>query len=146
VLSYAIVAAIELRWPGSAMPQPYGYIFATARVIQGWCAIIALIGIAERYWNRDHPWRRTLTEAVFPFYIIHQTVIVAVEWALRPYGLPASDRVRDPRHDDGRGLLGLLPGRARGRLAAAVDRAARLHRAAARLASGCTHPEPESLS
>lgn len=88
VLSYAIVAAIELRWPGSGMPQPYGYIFATARVIQGWCAIIALIGIAERYWNRDHPWRRTLTEAVFPFYIIHQTVIVAVEWALRPYGLP----------------------------------------------------------
>ena len=90
VLSYMAVAAIELRWPGSAMPQPYGYIFASARVIQGWCAIIALIGIAERYWNHDHPWRRTLTEAVFPFYIIHQTVIVAVEWALLPYGLPAT--------------------------------------------------------
>ena len=90
VLSYAIVVAIELRWPGSKMPQPYGYIFATARVTQGWCAIVALIGIADHYWNRDHPWRRTLTEAVFPFYIIHQTVIVAVEWALRPYGLPAA--------------------------------------------------------
>ncbi len=88
VLSYAAVAAIELRWPGSAMPYPYGYLFASARAIQGWCAIIALIGIAERYWNHDHAWRRMLTEAVFPFYIIHQTVIVAVEWVLLPYGLP----------------------------------------------------------
>lgn len=88
LLSYAVVAAIELRWPGSAMPYPYGYVFASARVIQGWCAIVALIGLAERYWNRDHHWRWVLTEAVFPFYMIHQTIIVTVEWALLPYGLP----------------------------------------------------------
>ena len=30
-----------------------------------------------------------LTEAVFPFYIIHQTIIVGVEGALLPLGLPA---------------------------------------------------------
>jgi peptidoglycan/LPS O-acetylase OafA/YrhL len=56
--------------------------------VQGWCAIIALIGVAERFWNRDHPWRKTLTEAVFPFYIIHQTVIVGVEWMLLGQNLP----------------------------------------------------------
>ncbi|MEO6218670.1 MAG: acyltransferase family protein [Sphingomonas sp.] len=89
VLNYAIVAAIEWRWPGSAMPNPpYGYIFATARTVQGWCAIIALVGVAERFWNHDHPWRKTLTEAVFPFYIIHQTVIVGVEWILLGQYLP----------------------------------------------------------
>lgn len=89
ILSYAIVAAIEWRWPGSAMPNPpFGYIFATARTVQGWCAIIALIGVAERFWNHDHPWRKTLTEAVFPFYIIHQTVIVGVEWILLGQYLP----------------------------------------------------------
>ena len=89
VLNYAIVAAIEWRWPGSAMPNPpFGYIFATARTVQGWCAIIALIGIAERFWNHDHRWRKTLTEAVFPFYIVHQTVIVGVEWMLLGQHLP----------------------------------------------------------
>lgn len=89
VLSYAIVAAIEWRWPGSAMPNPpFGYIFATARTVQGWCAIIALIGVAERFWNHDYRWRKTLTEAVFPFYIIHQTVIVGVEWILLGQYLP----------------------------------------------------------
>jgi hypothetical protein len=90
MLSYLVVAAIEWSWPGSTMPSlPYGYIFAAAHVVQGWCAIIALIGLAERYWNRDHPWRKTLTEAVFPFYIIHQTLIVGVEWVLLPYHLSA---------------------------------------------------------
>ncbi|MEO9131362.1 MAG: acyltransferase [Sphingomonas sp.] len=90
VLSYVVVATIEWRWPGSVMPNPFGAIFATARVVQGWCAIIALIGIAERFWNHDHRWRKTLTEAVFPFYIIHQTVIVGVEWLLLGQHLPAA--------------------------------------------------------
>jgi len=63
-----------------------------ARIVQGWCAIIALIGIAERFWNHDHRWRKTLTEAVFPFYIIHQTVIVGVEWVLLGQNLaPAAE-------------------------------------------------------
>jgi len=90
VLSYLVVAAIEWRWPGSAMPNPFGAIFATAHAVQGWCAIVALIGIAERFWNRDHPWRKTLTEAVFPFYIVHQTVIVGVEWILLGQNLTAA--------------------------------------------------------
>lgn len=90
VAAYVVVAAIEYRWPGSTMPNPpFGYIFASARILQGWSAVIALIGIAELYWNRDGAWRRVLTEAVFPFYIIHQTIIVAVEGALLRYHLPA---------------------------------------------------------
>jgi len=33
----------------------------------------------------------TLTEAVFPFYIIHQTAIVLAGHFLKPLGLPALD-------------------------------------------------------
>ena len=46
--------------------------------------IVALLGIADRFWNRDHPWRAMLAEAVFPFYIVHQTIIVVVGWWLLP--------------------------------------------------------------
>ena len=60
-----------------------------ARTVQMWGAILALLGFALRYWNRDHPWRATLNEAVFPAYIAHQTVIVVVEYWLRPAGLGA---------------------------------------------------------
>jgi hypothetical protein len=88
--SYAVVGTVEAVWPGRMMP-PYiiGIAFSAAREVQTWASIAALIGLAERYFNRDHPWRATLTEAVFPFYIIHQTVIVLAEYALLPLGLPA---------------------------------------------------------
>ena len=89
LLSFALVAGIEIRWPGNTMPWPWGIVFSVARAVEGWAAVAALIGFADRHWNRDHPWRRTLTEAVFPFYIIHQTIIVVVAWALIPANLPA---------------------------------------------------------
>jgi len=87
---YAVVGTVEAMWPGKMVP-PYAIItaFRVAREVQTWASIAALIGLAERYLNRDHPWRAMLTEAVFPFYIIHQTVIVLVEYALLPLGLPA---------------------------------------------------------
>lgn len=87
--SYAVAAALEWRWPGMAgAPRPLGIVFAGARAVQGWMAVVALIGVAERFWNHDHPWRRTLTEAVFPFYLIHQTIIILVAFALRGLGWP----------------------------------------------------------
>lgn len=88
VLGYAIVAGIEIVWPGKAVPPiEVRALFGAARVLQGWCAIVALVGFADRFWNRDHPWRATLTEAVFPFYIVHQTIIVVVGWYLLPLRL-----------------------------------------------------------
>jgi hypothetical protein len=52
-----------------------------------WSAIVAALGFA-RSWNPgDSPARRYLTEAVFPFYIVHQTAIVLFAHALKPVGL-----------------------------------------------------------
>src|SRR3546814_18737787 len=70
--------------PGEG-PPPVGVVtwFMAVRLVQGWAAIVALGGIADRFWNRDHARRPMLAEAVFPFYIIHQTVIVLVgSWLL----------------------------------------------------------------
>jgi len=64
-------------------------VFHGARQVQGWAAIVALVGIADRWWNRDHRWRAPLAEAVFPFYIIHQTIIVVAGWYLIRAGVAA---------------------------------------------------------
>ncbi|SEL70506.1 Acyltransferase family protein [Sphingomonas palmae] len=89
VASFALVAGIELTWPGVARaPDGVGELFSVARAVEGWFAIAALIGFADSHWNRDHRWRPMLTEAVFPFYIIHQTLIVVIGWWLRDAGLP----------------------------------------------------------
>ena len=85
VAAFVQVALTEQVWPGALVPpQPWALIFAIAREVQTWASIAALIGIADRYWNHDHRWRATLCDAVFPFYIIHQTIIVVVEGALLP--------------------------------------------------------------
>ncbi|MEO6218669.1 MAG: acyltransferase family protein [Sphingomonas sp.] len=90
ILGYLIVASVEIAYPGFAIPtETIADIFHFGRELQCWASIAALIGIAERFWNRDHGWRPMLTEAVFPFYIIHQTVIVVVEYWLLPLHIGA---------------------------------------------------------
>jgi glucan biosynthesis protein C len=91
VASYAFGACIELTYPGSQVPPQWlGEQMLVAHQIQSWTAVAALIGLAERYLNRDAAIRPMLTEAVFPFYLIHQTVIVLGEYALKPLGLGAA--------------------------------------------------------
>lgn len=49
-----------------------------------WSAIVAALGFAVRHWNHDHRWRPIVVEAVFPVYLLHQTVIILLAWWLRP--------------------------------------------------------------
>lgn len=53
-----------------------------------WLAIAAIVGFAHRHLNRDGAARRYLTTAIFPVYILHQTVIVVAAHELKPAGLP----------------------------------------------------------
>jgi glucan biosynthesis protein C len=58
-----------------------------ARAIYGaeqWLAIAAVVGFAHRHLTHDNAARRYLTAAIFPVYILHQTVIVVVAHALKP--------------------------------------------------------------
>jgi hypothetical protein len=88
VAGYLVVAAVLLMWlSADAQPLWSRIVFAVARDVQGWDAIIALIGLADRYGNRDHRWRATLNEGVFPFYVIHQTVIVVAAYWLIGRGI-----------------------------------------------------------
>jgi hypothetical protein len=54
---------------------------------QIWLAIVAILGFARRHLNQDNAARRYLTAAIFPVYILHQTVIVVAAHALQPVGL-----------------------------------------------------------
>ena len=90
VLAFVPIGWVEWTWPGDVRaPEGAMLMYHIARQVQGWATIIALVGIADRYWNRDHPWRATLAEAVFPFYIIHQTIIVVAGWYLKRAGVAA---------------------------------------------------------
>lgn len=57
-----------------------------ARSVLAWSAILGMIGFARLRLNHDGPVRRYLTDAIFPFYIAHQTIIVAAGFWLKQAG------------------------------------------------------------
>jgi peptidoglycan/LPS O-acetylase OafA/YrhL len=88
MLLWALVTAYFAHYGGDLEP-PEG-LRQLQRVGYGalqWLAIVAALGFAHRHWNRDHRWRPRVVEAVFPVYLLHQTVIILLAWWLRPWGL-----------------------------------------------------------
>lgn len=53
-----------------------------------WSVILGLLGLAQRHLNRPSKVLAYLNEAVFPYYILHQTLIVVIGAALIQSGLP----------------------------------------------------------
>jgi len=54
-----------------------------------WLCIVVVLGFARRWLNRDSAARRYLTDAIFPYYIVHQTAIIMIAHGLRGSGIPA---------------------------------------------------------
>jgi peptidoglycan/LPS O-acetylase OafA/YrhL len=68
---------------------PAPVVRAAARALLAWSAILGLLGLARLHLDHDSPARRYLTEAIFPYYIVHQTIIVAVGFWLKQAGVGA---------------------------------------------------------
>ena len=69
-----------------------------------WLCMVAILGFARRWLTADPAARRYLTDAIFPYYIVHQTAIIMIAHALhgqRSRGLARSEH-RDCGH--GRGV------------------------------------------
>jgi peptidoglycan/LPS O-acetylase OafA/YrhL len=60
---------------------------ALARSALAWSAILGLLGFAQTHLDHDGPTRRYLTEAIFPYYIVHQTLIIAAGYYLKHAGV-----------------------------------------------------------
>ena len=67
--------------------RPGGWGAHAVVAIFQWSALVAAFGFAARYLNRDSVWRTRLTEAVFPVYIFHQTILIALSQWWRPWQL-----------------------------------------------------------
>ncbi len=52
-----------------------------------WAMLPVALHLADVAFNRDHPWRQTLALAIFPAYVIHQTVIVLAGWMMHEAGI-----------------------------------------------------------
>jgi hypothetical protein len=87
IVGWIGLAWFELRYGLTIAPRSLWPLHGWAQSAEAWGAMIALIGIADRYWNIDHRWRPVLVEAVFPFYLIHQTIIITVGYWMMGSGI-----------------------------------------------------------
>lgn len=104
-------SCVRLRWPMLALgllawaslqvyfrtyalndappPEWVRIVFRGVREAQAWAAILCAIGFFHRNFRTlDTPLRRTLSAAIFPFYLTHQTITVIAGHYLDAAGLP----------------------------------------------------------
>lgn len=76
--------------PAAAPAHPERIVRGIAHSLVQWCAIVAAVGYAQRWLTHDGALRRYLTQAVFPVYILHQTLIIVLAAWLAPFALSAA--------------------------------------------------------
>lgn len=62
--------SIQLRWS----------LWWIVSCLVGWTTMLTVLGYAQVYLAKSKPWLGKVTEAVYPFYILHQTVIVVLAY------------------------------------------------------------------
>jgi hypothetical protein len=90
ILGWAFLVTYNFMYNSDSNPNPSELMMLSRRVVFGvdqWAAIAAVLGFARRHLNHDNAARRYLTTAIFPVYILHQTIIVVVAHALKPVNL-----------------------------------------------------------
>lgn len=53
-----------------------------------WFGILTSVGFANRYLNFNNNWRGKLNEAIYPFYLLHQPVLIAIAYYILKLNLP----------------------------------------------------------
>jgi peptidoglycan/LPS O-acetylase OafA/YrhL len=49
---------------------------------------LAVIGYCKVYFNKEHKFRKTLNTAIYPFYLLHQPIIIVVGYVILQWQLP----------------------------------------------------------
>jgi peptidoglycan/LPS O-acetylase OafA/YrhL len=58
-----------------------------AKNLYSWCAIVALLGYAHAHLNRPFRWLGWANESVYPWYVLHQSILLVLGAWLAPYAL-----------------------------------------------------------
>ena len=73
--------------PDWAFQVPWYAVERFARTIYTWMALLAILGWGRALLDRPFRWLPYCSEAVFSWYILHQTLIVALAYWLAPMRL-----------------------------------------------------------
>lgn len=92
-------AVSALRWPALALglagwaaaqvtEGAPAWALRSGFAVQQWCGVLAAVGFGVRHLNRRDGLFARASTAVFPVYVLHQTLIIVLAMAWRPLALP----------------------------------------------------------
>jgi len=88
-LVLAITFAVSLATlPVERTPTRTLVLLGLPRILGSWICVLAFFGLAMQYLNERTARLAYANEAVLPFYILHQTVIVGVSYFVLQWGIP----------------------------------------------------------
>ena len=90
LVGYGVVDAYFAHYVDITPPDGLRQVQRVFYALDQWAAIVAALGFARQFNPADSRVRRYLTEAIFPFYIVHQTAIVLLAHFMKPLGLHPS--------------------------------------------------------
>jgi peptidoglycan/LPS O-acetylase OafA/YrhL len=73
---------IALPWPDEKVEL----IFDIIAIFLSWFTVITVIAYGQHYLNKPHPWLTKISEGLYPFYILHQTVIIVIGYYICQLG------------------------------------------------------------
>jgi len=85
-LAVAAIATFIVLRLGDRGPAS-GPLMDALRTLYLWLAVAAILGHGHRHLNRPWPWLRWANESVYPWYVLHQTLIIVGVTALAPLAL-----------------------------------------------------------
>jgi surface polysaccharide O-acyltransferase-like enzyme len=91
----ALVGVVVTTVPLALLPEPTGFSAASVaynalKCYSCWLWVVGLFYLGDRYLSQDSPALRYCGEAVMPFYVLHQPIIVGLGFAVRNVALPVA--------------------------------------------------------
>jgi peptidoglycan/LPS O-acetylase OafA/YrhL len=90
VAAMAVYTTLALAAPDDAPLWQELMIGTLLRQLAAWVLILGLLGMGRRLLARPARALPYMAEAAYPFYILHQTVIVLLAWGIVGFALPAA--------------------------------------------------------
>ena len=86
-----IVVLFREYWWDSKLPKSqdkFLYLYGILNSVHVWALILAVLGFAKRHLNFSNRFLKYANQAVYPFYILHQTLIVALGYYVVQWPMP----------------------------------------------------------
>jgi glucan biosynthesis protein C len=83
--------AVDILWEALGDPDFGSWQFCLGTVpyvLSAWCWLLAIVGFGFQHLNRNRPGLRYANEAVLPFYILHQPVLLTVAFFAVTWPVP----------------------------------------------------------